>query len=192
MITINLLAPSRRARPALRPVTVLAVAVPVALLATLAVWTVALQERVAREQRELAETAQKAAELRPLVQQVQALDRAAGQMRQRQAILQQLLGTQLPATASLEAVRAIIPRDAWLVNVTTLGTRRVTFDGYTFSYRSVAQFMVDLGDSARFQNVDLTSTQKDKIGDREVVKFQVTGDLVPERPVAASVGGGVR
>lgn len=192
MITINLLAPTRRARPALSPLTVAAVAIPVALLGTLLAWTVALDRHVAQLRHDLGATTQQIAELRPLVQQVEALDRTVVRMRQRQAILQQLLGTQLPATAFLEAVRAVIPRDAWLVNVTTLGTRRVTFDGYTFTYRSVAQFMVDLQDSARFQNVDLASTQKDKIGDREVVKFQVTGDLAPDRPVTASVGGGAR
>ena len=54
-----------------------------------------------------------------------------------------------------------------------------TLERYTFTFKSVARFMVALKDSDRFRNIDLTSTQKEKIGERDVVKFQVTGELVP-------------
>ncbi|HYM91562.1 MAG TPA: PilN domain-containing protein, partial [bacterium] len=116
--------------------------------------------------------------LGPIDAQVKQLEQTVAVLQARQAALKQLLTNQLPASESLEAIKTVIPRDVWLVNVSTQGGHNVLFDGSTFSYKSVARFMVALRDSERFRNIDLTSTQKDRVGQREVVKFSVTGELV--------------
>jgi Tfp pilus assembly protein PilN len=185
MITINLLAPARRRRPGPAPGTLVAVGGSAVVVAGLIVASVFLVGRVAQLHRDLDTTTRQIAALRPVAQQVEELNRTADRLRQRQAILQQLLTVQLPLSEALEAVRAVIPRDVWLTAVTTSGKTRVTFDGYTFSYRSVAQFMVELKDSQRFHNVDLASTQKDAIDEKDVVRFQIIGDLDTGHPVTS-------
>lgn len=192
MITINLLAPGKRRPAGPTPGMILGIAGAAILVVVLVAITLVLNSRAASLHRQLQETKQKIEVLRPLALKVEELDATLKRLQDRQAVLQALLATQLPATASLEAIRAVIPRDVWLVNLTTSGSKGVLFDGFTFSYKAVARFMVALKDSDRFRNIDLTSTQKDKVGDRDVVKFQVTGELAPTRsaqPLPPSAGG---
>jgi Tfp pilus assembly protein PilN len=182
MITINLLAPGRRRRVGPTPGTFLAVLGTALVIVALVAWTLYLGVRADTLKREVADLNKQIEALRPAVAEVDALERTITRLQQRQALLQALLASQLPASDTLEALRVVMPREVWLVSATTSTTRGVLFDGYTFSYKSVARFMVALSDSARFRNIDLTSTQKEKLGEREVVKFQVIGELLTEHP----------
>jgi Tfp pilus assembly protein PilN len=179
MIKINLLAPGRRRAAGPAPGTLLAIGSIVAIVVILGLVGVYLGSRVASLHGQIKATDKKLEQLRPIAIQVQELDAKVRSLEVRQAELKRLLGMQLPASQSLEAIKNVIPRDVWLVNVTTQQQgHNVLFDGYTFTYKAVARFMVALRDSERFRNVDLTSTQKDKVGDREVVKFQITTELI--------------
>ena len=177
MININLLAPGRR-RPAgpSREMTIAAGSIA-AIVLVLIIASVILSNRAASLHRQLADVNRQLAALRPVALQVQALDQTVASLERRQGDLKRLLARQLPASQSLQAIKTVIPGDVWLVSVSTQAGHNVLFDGYTFTYKSVARFMVALRDSERFQNVDLTSTTKDRVGDREVVKFQITGEL---------------
>lgn len=178
MITINLLAPGRR-----RPTRVATgMVVPILgfgiLILVLVALTVYLADRAASTRAQLNAVNKQLEALGPVTEQVQRLEQTIATLKARQTTLNELLAMQLPASASLDALRTVIPRDVWLTSVATQDGRTVAFDGYTFSYKSVARFMVALRDSGRFQNIDLGATQKDHIGLREVVKFAVTGVLV--------------
>ncbi len=197
MITINLLAPGRRRAAGPAPGTVAAIGSIALIVLILAVVGLYMGNRVASLHGQLRDVNKQLDALRPVALEVQRLDQMVKGLETRQAALKDLLGRQLPASQSLEAIKSVIPRDVWLVNVTTQQTgHNILFDGYTFTYKSVARFMVALRESERFRNVDLTSTQKDKVGEREVVKFQVTGELVsgpakgyaPGRPGTPSQG----
>lgn len=182
MININLLAPGkRRAAGPSRETLIAAVSVG-AIVLVLIVASVVLSNRAASLHRQLADVNRQLAALRPVALQVQALERTLSTLETRQAELKRLLGRQLPASQSLQAIKTVIPTDVWLVTMTTQAGHNVVFDGFTFTYKSVARFMVALRDSARFQNVDLASTAKDKFGEREVVKFQITGELAGTPP----------
>ncbi|TMI78411.1 MAG: PilN domain-containing protein [Bacillati bacterium ANGP1] len=54
----------------------------------------------------------------------------------------------------------------------------MTLEGYTFSYPSVARFMVALGESGSIRNIDLATSQRETVADSDVLKFRITGDLV--------------
>ncbi len=177
MININLLAPGRRrAAGPTRDVYIGGGSIA-AIVLVLIVFSVVMSNRLAWLRREQAEVDRQLAALRPVALQVQALDQKLASLETRQGQLQRLLARQLPASQSLQAIKTVIPSDVWLVTVSTQAGHNVLFDGYTFTYKSVARFMVALRDSERFQNVDLTSTTKDRVGEREVVKFQITGEL---------------
>ncbi|TMI87867.1 MAG: hypothetical protein E6H00_14345 [Bacillati bacterium ANGP1] len=179
MITINLLAPGRRRPIGPTPGTMLAFLVTAALVGVMIMVTIFLGTRAGALHRQVNDVNKKMEALRPIAQEVDRLEQTLRSLQSRQAVLQALLSRQLPATDSLRALRTVIPQDVWLIDLATSGARGVTFDGYTFTYRSVARFMVALKDSDRFRNIDLTTTQKEKIGERDVVKFQVTGELAP-------------
>lgn len=178
MITINLLAPGKRRPKGPAPGTILAVGSIAAIVLVFAVVGVVLNARVASLHRQLNDVNKQIDTLRPIAQQVERMMATLSSLETRQEALKKLLGTQLPASESLQALKTVIPTDVWLTNVTTQqGGHSVLFDGYTFTYKSVARFMVALKASDRFRNIDLTATQTDRIGEREVVKFQVTGEL---------------
>ena len=179
MITINLLAPGRRRPIGPAPGVMLAFLATAAVVGLLIVVTIFLGTRAGALHRQLNDVNKKMEALRPIAQEVERLEQTLRRLQDRQTVLRTLLSRQLPATDSLRALRTVIPQDVWLIDLATSGACGVTFDGYTFTYRSVARFMVALKDSDRFRNIDLTSTQKEKIGERDVVKFQVTGELVP-------------
>lgn len=184
MININLLAPGRRRPTGPSRETLIAAVSFGAVILVLIVISVILSSRVASLHRQLADTNRQVAAVRPIAMQVDAMERTLALLEARQNQLKQLLAKQLPASQSLQAIKAVIPGDVWLVTMSTQGGHNVLFDGFTFTYKSVARFMVALRDSARFQNIDLTSTAKDRLGEREVVKFQVTGELAGAPPKA--------
>ena len=179
MITINLLAPGRRRPVGPAPGTMLAFLATAAVVGLLIMVTIFLGTKAGSLHRQLNDVNKKMEALRPIAQEVERLEQTLRRLQDRQTVLQALLSRQLPATDSLRALRTVIPQDVWLIDLATSGARGVVFDGYTFTFKSVARFMVALKDSDRFRNIDLTSTQKEKIGERDVVKFQVTGELVP-------------
>ncbi len=178
MITINLLAPGKRRPTRLVPGAVFGLLGFGIVVVGLIMFGIYKTDQVSSARAQLIGVQKKLDALAPIAAQVKQLEQTVAALQARQALLKQLLTNQLPASESLEAIRTVIPRDVWLVNVSTQGGHNVLFDGYTFSYKSVARFMVALRDSERFRNIDLTSTQKDKLGQREVVKFSVIGELV--------------
>jgi Tfp pilus assembly protein PilN len=181
MITINLLAPGKRRPVGLTTGTIAAIASIAAVILVFVAASVYLTSRVASLHRQMTDVSRQIEGLRPIAAEVARLDQMVKSLETRQIALRELLGRQLPAAESLEAIKRVIPSDVWLVNVATQSNgHNVLFDGYTFTYKSVARFMVALRDSDRFRNIDLTSTSKDRVGDREVVKFQVTGELAGE------------
>ena len=188
MININLLAPGRRRAVGPSRDVYIGGGSIAAIVLVMIVLSVVLGNRAASLHRQQAEVDRQLAALRPVALQVQALDQTVQSLEMRQAQLKNLLARQLPASQSLQAIKTVIPSDVWLVTVSTQGGHNVLFDGYTFTYRAVARFMLALRDSERFQNVDLTSTTKDKVGEREVVKFQITGELAGTSKAGAMPG----
>ena len=177
MFTINLLAPPGLGRRIdVRRLTARAAVIAIVIVA-LGVWGAVLIGHVGHLRRDLAKATQEAAQLRPAVQQVQELKRTAERLRLRRGLLQQLLATQMPASQFLETVRSLVPHDVWLTSVTA-GTSDVSVEGYTFSYPSVARFMVELGESGTIHNIDLATSQRETVADSEVLKFRITGDLI--------------
>jgi Tfp pilus assembly protein PilN len=186
MRTINLLAPARlgrRARPPLLTVGAAAVSV---VLVGFVIWSSLLIAHVNHLRRDVAAAAQEAAQLRSLTRDVQKLSQDAERLRLRRALLLQVLTPQLRASQILETTRSLVPHDVWL---TTLAAGSdATFEGYTFSYPSIARFMVELEDSGSLRHVDLSMSQSEIVVEREVVKFRITGDLAGTPPVTSQKG----
>ena len=140
MITINLLAPGRRRPIGPAPGVMLAFLATAAVVGLLIVVTIFLGTRAGALHRQLNDVNKKMEALRPIAQEVERLEQTLRRLQDRQTVLRTLLSRQLPATDSLRALRTVIPQDVWLIDLATSGARGVVFDGYTFTFKSVARF----------------------------------------------------
>ena len=60
------------------------------------------------------------------------------------------------------------------------GPGRVSLTGVTFSNLIVADFMMRMERSPMFADVDLTTTYRGEIDERNVVEFSITARVTPE------------
>lgn len=181
---VNLVAPAHTRRAGLSLLTPAAIPVAIVFIG-LAVWTCVLTSHVNGLRRDLSRATEQIASLRPAARHTQTLQQSEQQMRRRQALVQQLLTAQMPAPRILQAIRTIVPENMSLTGVTA-GAGEVVFDGYTLSYPSLARFMVALENSGLVRRAALTSSHREDVSGTEVVKFRVTGDLLPVRTAAVS------
>lgn len=175
---INLLSPAHlRGRGSTPSLQVTAAAVTLAVALGLVAWSASLVAHVSRLRHDLAVATQEVARLEPLARHAQELSRAADQIRQRAALLQQMQ-TQVPASQVLEAIRSAVPRDVGVTSV-TVGGSNVVVEGYAPAIPPLERFMVELENTGTVRHVDLSSSQRGTVGTHEVVKFRITGDVVP-------------
>lgn len=194
-IRINLLAPERKVR---RPPNVLAIGVIVllALVAALGAWTVSLQNRVARLRGEVATVQADVDRLRPQAAEVERLRARLTAVERREKLLETLFAGQIPAAEAINELAALIPQDSWITEFAVQGGRTVQVAGTTTASNvSLARFMVNLENSTLFRNVDLSVSERQRIGEREVVRFSLTAELEGKPGPAATpqpVPGGTR
>jgi len=184
-IRINLLAPERKVR---RPPNVLAIGLVVlaVLVVVLAVWTVSLQSRVAALRGQVAEVQADVDRLRPQAAEVERMRARLAALERREKLLQELFAQQIPAAEAVNELAAVIPQDSWITEFAVQGGRTVQVSGITTASNvSLARFMVNLEDSTFFRNVDLSVSERQRIGDREVVRFSLTAEL-EGRPAPAA------
>lgn len=185
-IRINLLAPERKVR---RPPNVLAIGLLVlaVLVAALGAWTVSLQNRVARLRGEVATVQADVDRLRPQAAEVERLRARLAAVERREKLLQELFAGQIPAAEAVNELAAVIPQDSWITEFAVQGGRTVQVAGTTTASNvSLARFMVNLENSTFFRNVDLSVSERQRIGDREVVRFSLTAELEGKPAPAAT------
>lgn len=59
-----------------------------------------------------------------------------------------------------------------------LGNSKVVIDGYAYSINSLARFIIELGRSDHFRNVELKFVKQSTIGERKAFSFQLSGNLL--------------
>jgi Tfp pilus assembly protein PilN len=191
-IRINLLAPERRR--ARRPPAVLAVGVLLlaVLVVVLALWTAFLQGRVALLRGEVASVQSEVDRLRPQAAEVDRMRTQLAAVERRENLLRQLFAGQIPAAKAINELAALIPRDSWITEFAVQGGRTVQLAGVTTASNiSLAAFMVNLERSTLFRNVDLSVSERQRMGGRDVVRFNLTAELeaAPPGPQATPPGG---
>lgn len=184
MIRINLLprAPRRR----IGGLPLLEIGLPLLAFVIVVVWWLTLNNQISGIERQIVATDQRIAELQPQVARVEELKKLIDEAKKKEELLDQLLATQLPASAILANIRVLIPKDVWLSTLGVPDTRTFTLDGFAMSYVAVARLMDNLESARIFEALDLTTAERERIGEREVVKYQVTGRLV--KPSASPEG----
>lgn len=180
MIRINLLPRvPRRRLPSRR---VIEIGLPLAVAVVLVVATVWMNLRNAGVAADVAAVNREIAELQPQVDRVLELERRIKAMREKESVIVDLLKQQLPAASILNEFRLLIPKDVWVTSLSVPEPSSLSIEGMAMSYYAVAQLMENLSIGRLFREVDLTVVQLERVGTRDVVKFQVTARI--ERPQA--------
>lgn len=183
MIRINLLPRERVRRKAVAPRALLLLLVGV-LAFVVVLSTLYLNARNHRVEAELARVNREIEVLRPKVARVEELRRQIEIARRKEQLLKQLEAMRVNWDVVLEEVRTLMPRDVWLTQTELRDGGALTFNGYAMSYEAVARFMVNLEGSEMFHNADMTVSQRQRIGSRDVINFSVVTELVNERKEA--------
>ena len=173
MIRINLL-PRERARRVLVTPRIITLAIAGVVIVALVAVTIYLNRRNDRVRADIEDLNAEIAVLAPQVAQVEDLERRINALRQREQVLKRLDEARVPWESVLTEVAAVIPRDVWLTSLNAGADNNLAFNGNGLSYQAVARFMLNLDASPMFQDVDLSTTRKVKIGTREVATFSIT------------------
>jgi len=177
MIRINLLPRERVQRRPIAP-RLLLVVVGAALLVVVTAATLWLNARNEAVKAEVARVNEQIEVLRPKVARVEELRKAIETARRKADLLKSLEASRVPWDVILEELRAVLPKDVWLVQVQANDGGALTFSGYGMTYTAVARFMVSLEESELFEAVDMVVSQKQSVGRTPVINFSLTGKFV--------------
>jgi Tfp pilus assembly protein PilN len=189
VIRINLLPERRARRRRLVPES------GVALVALIVIGSLALgylfgEWRNSQVRRQTDAINQKIRDIRPKVAEVLALQARIDELRAKENLLRSLEAKEIPWAETLTDLAARTPGEAWLTSASVAvsqGQTRLTMQGTAMSYTSVAQFMVNLGASRLYSDVDLLGAQGTDVStlpNRGVHAVQF-GVATTFRPVAA-------
>lgn len=73
-----------------------------------------------------------------------------------------------------------LPVNCWLTEINEMSQNTFKIDGVAFSNYTVADIMTNLETSPAVTRVDLKVAEKGKINDREVMKFKLVANVMPQ------------
>jgi Tfp pilus assembly protein PilN len=74
----------------------------------------------------------------------------------------------------------IVPEELWIDRL-SLNEDRITIDGSSFDNTNVSEFMVSIEEARNFKNTSFTYTQKEELPGQNIVAFEITTYMVPEK-----------
>jgi type IV pilus assembly protein PilN len=203
MIRINLLAVERKAVkkprgaliPAAHRVTIGASLILIATILGIGWWFLALRQRSAQIDQNIAKAEAETIKLRSVLAQVQKFEARKAQLTQRVSLIEQLRRGQSAPVHVLDEISKSLPDRLWLTEIKQTGSD-FTIGGFTASLPSLSDFVANLEATKWFKRpVEILDSQVQsdpKAGD--LVKFSIKGVLndpeaPPPVPVAAGRGG---
>jgi type IV pilus assembly protein PilN len=207
MIRINLLAVERAKKkkaarsfqisPAYR-VTIGASLILITTVLGIGWWFLALRQKSAQLDRDIARAEQEAVQLRSVLAQVQKFEARKAQLTQRVMLIEQLRRGQAAPVHVLDEISRSLPDRLWLTELKQIGSD-FTLNGYAASLPSVSDFVANLEATKWFKRpveiLDSQVTTDPKAGD--LVKFSIKGalndpDAPPPAPAAPAGRGAVK
>jgi type IV pilus assembly protein PilN len=205
MIRINLLAVEKArtkkasARVLIPPVHRVTVGASLILIATIlgiGWWFLALRQRSAQLDRDIASAEAETVKMRSVLAQVQKFEARKAQLTQRVTLIEQLRKGQAAPVHVLDEISRSLPERLWLVELRQVGSD-FTLTGFAASLSSVSDFVANLEATKWFKKpVEILDSQvtTDKVAG-ELVRFSIKGalndpDAPPPAPPAAGRGRG--
>ena len=96
--------------------------------------------------------------------------------------IMQDLASRIPEYLWLSAFREEVsfsPADTARSAISVIsGRSKMTIDGYAYSINSLARFIIELGRSDYFKNIELKFVKQSALGERKAFSFQLSGELL--------------
>ncbi len=80
----------------------------------------------------------------------------------------------------LNDISFMIPSNCWLTDITEISQNQVNIDGIAFSNYTIADMMSNLETSPLVSSVDLRVAERGRIKERDVMKFSLSANVVPQ------------
>jgi len=147
------------------------------LLAVLILYLLYSSIKILTLQGDLQELAVKAEDFAPVLRRAETLQNEINSLTPRLQYIQDLReNIFLWQGLSLE-IQRILSSDAWLDSLSfspaQKGVLQITLSGKALSYKSVGDYILKLQGTGHYQAVDLKSASLGKVGDRDIVQFQL-------------------
>lgn len=184
MIRINLLPREGKAqRKTAMTFKVGDLVVPVVMLAAaglvIAGTVVSQRVRIAALDKSIAEVEAQSRALAPQIERVQRLARERAELDLRLGIISRLERGRTQSVRLMDELARCIPDHLWLTGARQDGESSLSLEGVTYSNLVVSDLMSRLERSPMFAGVELGVAERGAIGDRDVVRFNVTCQVTP-------------
>ncbi|MFH1143098.1 MAG: PilN domain-containing protein [Candidatus Eisenbacteria bacterium] len=187
MISVNLLPLEERviehdlgAAPRVKFLLPLAIAVALIVPAAGFYWQQENHLQTLRRDIQVAE--QEQLSLQPRIQMLEGLKVKQADLERRLNLVRDLNRSRTFPVRAMDELCLQIPQHLWLTKMRQGEDKRLLLEGLTFSNLVVAELMRRLEETAVYDNVDLTITERKQSGEDRVIHFTVTADVVRAAP----------
>ena len=118
--------------------------------------------------------------LAPQLAKIKQITREREEVDRRLGIIAELDRYRYFRVKLLNDVSFNIPVNCWLTGFSEVSPNSFAIDGVAFSNYTVADMMMNLETSPTVSKVDLKVAEKGKISEREVMKFKLVANVVPQ------------
>lgn len=174
MIKINLLPfrDSKKKETASQQLTILVLALVIALAAAGAVYFVTLG-KISTTKNEITRSEDELANLKKKIGEIDNLKKLQAEVQKKLDILNQLRKEKTGPAIRLARMSDIVPEKMWLTRYVESGTN-ISISGIAYSEELIAEFMRSIQSSQEFGSVDLQVSEQQEINGVKLKKFDLT------------------
>jgi type IV pilus assembly protein PilN len=118
--------------------------------------------------------------LAPQLAKIQQITREREEVNKRLNIIASLDRHRYFRVRLLNDISFNLPRNCWLTDISEISPNKFDVDGVAFSNYTVADMITNLETSDLFTQVDLRIIEKGVIKEREVLKFSLSANVMPQ------------
>jgi type IV pilus assembly protein PilN len=184
MIRINLLPAEDRAKkkelhlPEMS--TVYLAAAVIVFVGAIAVTSTVQSHKVRALEKKIEVAKEESRKLAPQLAKIKQITKEREEVNRRLSLITSLDMHRYYRVKLLNDISFKLPANCWLTSINELSPNNFTIDGITFSNFTVADMISSLEDSPLVTSVDLKIAERGQINKREVMKFSLSANVMPQ------------
>jgi type IV pilus assembly protein PilN len=178
MIRINLIRGKRKKRRELN-LNFVYLVIPLLTLAGLFGYHQVISNRIETLEANIQKATSEIARLRKEIGEVEKFKLRKAELQQKVDIISNLQTDRTAPVKVFEAISASIPEKCWIDQLAIKGGK-VTLSGIALNNHTIANFMTALGQSGRFQGVELGTAEQTVVMGIKLMKFNLTFQTIPQ------------
>lgn len=184
MIRINLLPPEERVKKRELHLPEMSTVYLVAGIAIffVAIFSVSLiqNHKVKSLEKKIQIATEESKKLAPQLAKIKQITKEREEVDRRLALITSLDRNRYFRVKLLNDIGFKVPANCWITDITELSPNSFTIDGIAFSNYTVADMISNLETSPVFTQVGLNVAEKGEIKEREVMKFSLSANVMPQ------------